>query len=81
MNTVLSSLLLWASGVSLVFFGAAQMQIQAASESDGSSSLIAENIRSRGAQSFGLGIGFIGLGCMHIKKKDDDLKGDSGEVE
>lgn len=45
------------------------MQIKAASESDGSSSLIAENIRSRGAQSLGLGIGFIGLGCMQIQKK------------
>lgn len=78
MNTVLSSVLLWASGVSLVFFGAIQMQIKAASESDGSSSLIAENIRSRGAQSFGLGIGFIGLGCMQIQKKQEKSQEDAG---
>ena len=72
MNTIISSLLLWASGISLVFFGATQMQIKAASESDGSSSLIAENIRSRGTQSLGLGIGMIGFGCMAMKQKRND---------
>ena len=38
-------------------------------------SLIAENIRTRGGQSLGIGIGFLGFGLMPLsssKKKDED---------
>lgn len=79
MNTILSSLILWASGVVLMFFGASQMQVRGASETDGSSSLIAENIRSRGSQSFGIGLGMIGIGCMSMKANSG--KSDEGQRE
>jgi hypothetical protein len=69
MNSILSSIVLWIAGLLLMLTGIKGMTTRGASEVDGSSSLIAENIRSTGSQSFGLGIGFVGLGCAPLRRK------------
>jgi len=75
MNNSVSRIVLIVAGLILMRSGIDAQGTLGANEAGGNkSSLIAENIRTRGGQSLGLGIGFIGLGLMPLSnsdKKDD----------
>ena len=76
MLTPAAAIALRIAGVWLCVAGLGSMFVKAQSEAEGGSSLISENIRSRGYQSFGLGIGFVGFSLMPLleaRKKDEEV--------
>jgi hypothetical protein len=82
MNNSLSSLLFYLAGIFLMISGANQMIVKAQNESDGSTggNLIAENVRSTGYQSFGVGIACFALGSMPRRNKERKTGIDSIEA-
>lgn len=72
MNNGLSSLMFYSAGIFLMISGVNQMMVKAQNESDGGTggNLIAENVRSTGSQSFGVGIACLALGSMPRRSKD-----------
>ena len=76
MNNIVSRIVLIVAGLILMRSGIDAQGTLAGNESSGQkTSLIAENIRTRGGQNLGLGVGLIGFGLMPLSttnKKDDD---------
>ena len=72
MNSALSSLIFHFAGLFLMIGGANQMLVKAQSESEGitGGNLIAENVRSNGYQSFGIGMACIALGSVPGRKQE-----------